>query len=73
MGEKLSLCSGAEAVQKFQKAGWIVARQKGSHVMMTKAGYQWTLSVPQHDQLGPGLLRKLVHQAEISIEEFNKL
>ena len=57
MGEKLRLCSGAVAVQKFQKVGWIVARQKGSHVMMTKAGYQWTLSVPQHDELGPGLLR----------------
>jgi len=41
--------------------------------MMTKAGYQWTLSVPQHDELGPGLLRKLVRQAEITIEEFNKL
>lgn len=73
MGEKLRLCSGAEAVRKFQKAGWVAARQKGSHVMMTKAGYQWTLSIPQHDELGPGLLRKLVRQAEITIEEFNIL
>jgi len=39
MGEKLSLCSGSEAVQKFQKAGWTVVRQKSSHVMMTKPGY----------------------------------
>jgi predicted RNA binding protein YcfA (HicA-like mRNA interferase family) len=30
----LKLCSGAEAVKKFQKAGWTVACQKGSHVMM---------------------------------------
>lgn len=73
MAEKLKLCSGAEAVQKFQKAGWTAARQKGSHVMMIKPGYQWTLSVPQHDELGPGLLRKLVRQAGISIEKFNKL
>ncbi|MBI5233301.1 MAG: type II toxin-antitoxin system HicA family toxin [Deltaproteobacteria bacterium] len=73
MGDGLKLCSGAEAVRKFQRAGWTTNRQKGSHVMMTKPGYQWTLSIPQHNELGPGLLRKLIRQAEITIEEFNIL
>ena len=73
MGRDLKLVSGAEAVKKFQRAGWTVMRQKGSHVMLAKPDYQWTLSVPQHDVLGPGLLRKLLKQAEISIEEFNEL
>ncbi len=73
MSEKLKLCSGAEAVRKFQRAGWSVARQKGSHVMMTKSGYQYTLSIPQHDELGPGLLRKLLRQAGITVDEFNAL
>ncbi len=73
MDEKLKLCSGAEAVRKLQRAGWLLARQKGSHVMLTKSGYQWTLSVPQHDELGIGLLRKLIRQAGLTEEEFNKL
>ena len=73
MGERLQLCSGAEAVKKFQKAGWSVSRQKGSHVMMTKPGFQWTLSIPQHSELGPGLLRKLINQSGLAIEEFNNL
>ena len=73
MGEKLLLCSGSAAVQKFQKAGWIIVRQKSSHVMMTKPGYQWTLSIPQHKELGPGLLRKLIRQAEITKKTFNDL
>ena len=73
MSSNLKLCSGSDAVRKFQKAGWSVARQKGSHVMLTKAGYQWTLSIPQHKELGPGLLRKLIRQAELTIEDFNKL
>ena len=30
--------------------------------MMTKPGYQWTLSIPQHNELDPGLLRKLIRQ-----------
>ena len=73
MDKKLELCSGAEAVRKLQRAGWSVARQKGSHVMLTRPGYQWTLSVPQHDEPGPGLLRKLIRQAGLSLEEFNEL
>ncbi len=41
--------------------------------MMTKAGYQWTLSIPQHNELGPGLLRKLIRQANLTIKTFNDL
>ena len=73
MSKDLKLCSGAEAVRKFQRAGWSAVRQKGSHVMLTKPGYQWTLSIPQHNELGPGLLRKLIRQAGLTIEEFNEL
>jgi predicted RNA binding protein YcfA (HicA-like mRNA interferase family) len=72
MGQ-LKLCSGPEAVRKFQKAGWTAVRQKGSHVMMTKHGYQWTLSIPQHNELGPGILNKLIRQAGITPDEFNDL
>ncbi|MEQ1796162.1 MAG: type II toxin-antitoxin system HicA family toxin [Nitrospira sp.] len=50
-----------------------MARQRGSHVMMVKPGYKYTLSIPQHDELGPGLLRKLIRQAGLAIEEFNDL
>lgn len=73
MAERLRLCSGAEAVRKFEQAGWTVARQRGSHVMMVKTGYEYTLSVPQHHELGPGLLRKLIRQADLIVEEFNSL
>jgi predicted RNA binding protein YcfA (HicA-like mRNA interferase family) len=70
---RLKLCSGREAVRKLERAGWTVSRQKGSHVMMTKAGYQWTLSIPQHNELGPGLLHKLIRQAGLNENEFNNL
>jgi predicted RNA binding protein YcfA (HicA-like mRNA interferase family) len=40
--------------------------------MLTKSGYQWTLSIPLHSELGPGLLRKLIRQAGLTIEEFNQ-
>ncbi|MFH0790414.1 MAG: type II toxin-antitoxin system HicA family toxin [Candidatus Omnitrophota bacterium] len=73
MSHQLKLCSGAVAVKKFNHAGWLIARHAGSHVMLVKQGYAYTLSVPQHKELGIGILKKLLKQAEISVEEFNTL
>jgi len=73
MGEPLRLCSGADVVRKLKRVGWSVSRQKGSHLMMTKPGYQYTLSIPQHHELGAGILRGLIRQARLTVEEFNNL
>ena len=73
MSESIKLCSGSTAVKKFKKAGWTVDRQTGSHVMLVKENYQFTLSVPQHKELGVGILKKLINQAGISVKEFNNL
>jgi antitoxin HigA-1 len=40
---------------------------------MVKSGYEYTLSIPQHDELGPGFLRKLIRQAGLDVEQFNEL
>jgi len=73
MSSRLKLCSGSRTVKKFSRAGWKVARQKGSHVMMVKQNYLYTLSIPQHKELGIGLLKKLLKQAKLTIDEFNRL
>ena len=73
MGRKLRLVSGLRAMQKFERAGWTLVRQHGSHMMLTHPEYQWTLSVPNHKELGHGLLGKLIKQAGLSAEQFNDL
>ena len=73
MSLHLRLCSGAETVKKFKRVGWVVDRQVGSHVMLVKLGHPYTLSIPQHKELGVGILRKLIKQADLSIQEFNEL
>ena len=73
MSHHLRLCSGVEAVKKFKRTGWTVDRQVGSHVMLVKPDYPYTLSVPQHRELGIGLLKSLIRQASLSVEEFNDL
>ena len=43
---KLPVVSGAEAVKAFQRGGWRIDRQRGSHVVLLKAGHIASLSVP---------------------------
>jgi predicted RNA binding protein YcfA (HicA-like mRNA interferase family) len=62
--------SGQEAVRAFEKAGWTIARQRGSHVVLIKRGSIFTLSIPLHDELGPGLLRDQIRKAGLTVEEF---
>lgn len=51
---KLANISGKEAVKTFEKAGWRIVGQVGSHVVMTKAGQRANLSIPQHKELSVG-------------------
>jgi predicted RNA binding protein YcfA (HicA-like mRNA interferase family) len=66
----LPVVSGAEAVRRFERAGWVVARRRGSHVMMTRTGAPVTLSIPQHRALDRGLLRALLRAAGMTVDEF---
>jgi predicted RNA binding protein YcfA (HicA-like mRNA interferase family) len=70
---KLPVISGAEAVRRFEHAGWRVDRQKGSHVILLKSGHIASLSVPQHKELAPGTLRALIRAAGMTVEEFARL
>ena len=59
-----------EVVKTFEKFGWQVARQRGSHIIMTKEGHIATLSIPNHPQVARGTLRSLIAKAGITEEEF---
>jgi predicted RNA binding protein YcfA (HicA-like mRNA interferase family) len=67
---RLANISGKEAVQAFQRAGWIAAGQVGSHLVMTKAGVRVNLSIPQHKELSVGTLRALIGHAGLTADEF---
>ena len=69
----LPVVSGQQAVRAFENAGWRVARQSGSHIIMTKEGAVATLSVPDHREIARGTLRGLIRHAGLSVEEFTVL
>jgi len=70
----LSNISGKEAVKVFQKIGYHLDYQEGSHMILynNQPGYP-PLSIPNHKELAPGLLATQIKRAGLTIEEFNKL
>ena len=72
---KLPVVSGDDAVRAFEKIGYQVARQKGSHIRLRDPQNERhrPLTVPKHMELKPGLLRKLIRDADLTVEEFEQL
>jgi predicted RNA binding protein YcfA (HicA-like mRNA interferase family) len=61
-------------VKALQKAGFDVVRRRGSHVLVRHPDGRTTV-VPIHkgEDLGRGLLRKTIHDADLTKEEFLEL
>ncbi len=66
----LPLLKPREVVKTFKKLGWEVARQRGSHIILTKEGHIATLSVPNHPEVARGTLRSLLARSGVTLEEF---
>jgi predicted RNA binding protein YcfA (HicA-like mRNA interferase family) len=60
--------SGPEAVKALRRLGFMVTRQDGSHIRLSKGGLHVT--VPNHRTLLPKTLQSILRQANITVEEF---
>ena len=67
---KLPVLSGRDVVRVFERLGWEVARQSGSHIILVKEGDIATLSVPDHREVAKGTLRTLIRRAGGTVEAF---
>jgi predicted RNA binding protein YcfA (HicA-like mRNA interferase family) len=66
----LPVLSGRKTVRAFERLGWQVARQRGSHIIMVKEGEITTLSIPDHREVAKGTLRSLIRSAGITVDQF---
>lgn len=65
--------SGRECVKALQKAGFYFKRQEGSHMILRRDEPFAQVVVPDHKERGTGLLRTIIRQAGLSVEEFLEL
>ena len=65
---KLPLLSGTAIVKALVALGFVVMRQKGSHIVLRRGASGCV--VPNHKEVKAGTLHGLLRQAEVSAEEF---
>jgi predicted RNA binding protein YcfA (HicA-like mRNA interferase family) len=69
----LPVVSGRECVTALQQAGFLVARQRGSHIILCRRNPYAQVVVPNHTELDRGTLRGILRHAGIDVDEFVRL
>lgn len=61
-----------KVVKAFERAGWIIRNQTGSHVVLKKEGNPILLTIPVHKgkPIKKGLLLAQIKKAGLTVEEF---
>lgn len=64
--------TGREIVAALGRLGWVVVAQKGSHAQLKHPQRGGRVTVPLHagETVGPGLLRSVLAQAGLTVDEF---
>ena len=70
---QLPVISGRDAVGGFERDGWRLVRQRGSHMVLTKPDVSVVLSIPNHRELKRGTLRGLIRKAGLDVAQFAAL
>lgn len=72
---KPPILSGKEVIKKLEKIGYKNVRQKGSHIRLKhkeNPAYK-PITVPLHRTIKPGLLCKIIKDANLTIKSFTDL
>jgi predicted RNA binding protein YcfA (HicA-like mRNA interferase family) len=66
---RLANISGRQAVKAFERAGYQVQRQTASHIILHCEGHM-PLTIPDHKELAPNLLRAQIKLAGMTETDF---
>ncbi len=71
---KLKPIKPEQLVKIVERLGFVKIRQSGSHAIYRHPDGRWT-TIPLHKgkEIGVGLLRKILKDIDISVEEFNEM
>ena len=64
---KLPVLSGRDLIDILKNLGFVVARQKGSHISLQKGQYKTV--VPLHDDLAKGTILGILKQCGLSKDD----
>ena len=69
---KLGIFSGQEVRSLLEKEGFVLVRQKGSHLILQKQvpGSTVTVPVPNHPEIRIGTLQSIIRQSGVPKQKF---
>jgi predicted RNA binding protein YcfA (HicA-like mRNA interferase family) len=70
---KLPVISARECIKALEKVGFEIDRQKGSHITLKRDDPPNHITVPNHKELKPGMVRRIIRDAGLTVAEFNDL
>lgn len=69
---QLPILSGREIIKVLLKTGYVEVRQRGSHIRLV-CDKRKSITVPNYRSIDRSLLVKILRDAELTAEEFEKL
>lgn len=74
MSPRLPRVTAAQAIRVLRRCGFHLVRQSGSHkIYKNEAGKRVTVSFHSGKVLHPKVLRSILREAELTIDEFKEL
>lgn len=72
---RLPVVSGREVIAALSRIGYVVVRQRGSHLRLRHPTdrSRRALTVPDHSTLKPGTLHAILRDANLSAEQLREL
>ena len=71
---RLPVVSGRQLVRALEKTGYVVDRQKGSHIILRQAQPPFRrITVPDHRELAKGTLRAILREVGLTSDELVEL
>ena len=65
--------SGQELVKVLLRVGFLVSRQRGSHIILRRGNPYARVVVPDHQRVRPGTLHQILNQARLTVEQLLEL
>jgi len=65
--------SGQELVKVLLRVGFVVNRQRGSHIILRRGDPYARVVVPDHKAVRAGTLRQILNEAGVTVEQLLQL
>ena len=72
---KVTNLNYGQVVNALRRDGWVIVRQKGSHIRLQKHTTERSLklTIPAHNPIKRSTLSHIIKQAHLSVDEFTRL